>query len=118
VRERREQRTAWPNDDLNHSGARAPPGIVTLARPQLAVPDGHPAGEARGETADSLRGQGNLRDQDNRSTPARQRRFQGAQINFGFAGAGDAVDKKSGRGESTDGTDLTDEHEEEGCWIS
>jgi len=94
IRQRGEQRRAGADDHVNIARPGAPPGIVALPGAQRAVDDRHAAWEARREPADGLGSQRDLRHEHNRLSPLGQRALDGAQVNLGFAGAGNAVQHK------------------------
>ncbi len=90
----REQGRARPDDQFEQSGPGAPPGVVTLAVRQARVDESHLAGKTVEETAHGLGREGNLRDKDNHPPSAPYRLGGGPQVEFGLAGAGDAVQEE------------------------
>ena len=56
--------------------------------------DGNPAGEARGEAPQRLRCERDLRDEHDRTEPARKRLLAGPQVHLGLAAPGCAVEQE------------------------
>ena len=67
------------------------PVLVAFGVFHTGVEDGD-AGEAGGEAADGLGGEGDFGDQDDGAFVSVDDLFDGADVDFGFAGAGDTVD--------------------------
>ena len=74
--------------------ANSAPLIGALGIAEGAVQNGHPIAEARVELPRHRGRQRDLRHQQQRAPPARQRRIDGIQINLGLARSGDAVQQK------------------------
>ncbi len=91
VRQRREQRRTRADHHLNQPFAGAPPGVVAFAFAQAAVDDGDLFGESSSDTANGLRGQRDFRHAEDGLPSLCQRQFDGAEVEFGLAAAGDAV---------------------------
>jgi hypothetical protein len=61
------------------------PLVETLAVAEGAVEHGDAVAEARGETLDGLRGEGDLGDKDDRPAPLSKRVGDGLQVDLGLA---------------------------------
>ena len=94
VRQRGEKRRARPDDDLEQPESGAPPGIVAFAFGEPRVDQSHLPRETHQKTAHGLRGEGNLRDEDDGLLAAPDGFLRGADVDFGLAGAGDSVEKE------------------------
>ncbi len=86
---------ACADDDLRPAGGDGVLVLVAFGVFHAGVEDGD-AGEAGGEAADGLRGEGNFGDEDDGGFVLGDDFFDGADVEFGFAGAGDAVDEADG----------------------
>ena len=95
--ERREDRGARADDDAGFAVAHAPPFAGALDVAERGVQNGD-AFEARAKPGAALtanpQSQSDFRDQDDGGLSARQRFLHGAQVDFGFAAAGDAVEEQ------------------------
>ncbi|UUY02080.1 hypothetical protein LRS13_15305 [Svornostia abyssi] len=70
------------------------PLVAALGGGELGVQDGDRVPEAIGEAGDDLRGQGDLRDEDDRRAPAGERRRGRLEVDLGLARPGDAVQEQ------------------------
>ena len=100
--DRRKNRRAGADDNAGASLPDFVPFIMAFAGREMAVQNGyqglHPAGaEARLESFDSLRGEGNLGDQDDGALALLQSVGEGLEINFGLAAAGNTVEEEGAR---------------------
>ena len=93
VGERQKQGRARADDRLDVAGRDRRPGARAPARRKLGVPFRRTHAEARGEAVEKLRGERDLRHQDQRLAPASQDFGDRLKINLGLARAGDAVDQ-------------------------
>ena len=93
VRQRREDGGARADDDAGDALADAVPFVEALALGEVRVQHGDlvlHGGEAGFEAADGLGREGNFRNEDEDGFPEIERALGGLEIDFGFAGAGDA----------------------------
>ena len=88
------QRRARADHDGDLAVGDSPPGARAFARRQLRMPFRRPHAEARGEAVEELRGERDLRHQDQALPAAADRVRHRLEINFGLAGAGDAVEQR------------------------
>jgi hypothetical protein len=106
-RQRGEERGAGADDDGGLAAGDAAPGIVALAVGESGMQNGDlsPApGETGTKAAHQLRGQGDLGNQHEGCTPPLQGIFNGPQIDFGLAAAGDAVQEEGREGAGSEGS--------------
>ena len=89
-----EQRRARADHHRHFVRRHRRPGARARARRQLRMPFRRPSAEARGETVERLRGERDLRHQDQRLALAPDVLRHRLEINFGFSGAGDAVEQR------------------------
>ena len=89
--ERQEQRRARADHQIDFAQLHTPPRVIAFIHRQLAMPHRNAIREARGEAPNGLRGQGDFRDEHDRLFALSQHFIHRAQIDFGFAAAGDAV---------------------------
>ena len=89
-----EQRRARAGDDRHLAGSDRRPGAGAHARRQLRMPFRRAHAEALGEAVEELRGERDLRHQDQRLAPAPDGLGHRLEIDLGLAGAGDAVDQR------------------------
>ena len=89
------QRRARADDDRYFAFGDGPPGARAPARRQFRMPFRRPRAEARGEAVEELRGERDLRHQDQALPAAADRVRHRLEINFGLAGAGDAVEQRT-----------------------
>ena len=94
--ERRENRGARSHHHARLAVPHAPPFARALDFRQAAVQHRDARAESRADQPADPQRQRNFRNQNNGRLAARERRFDGAQINFRFAAAGDAVKKRRG----------------------
>ena len=90
---RQEQRRARAHDDARLARRDRRPGARAHARRELRVPFGRAHAEARGEAVEELRGERDLRHQDQRLPAAPDGFGDRLEIDLGLARAGDAVDQ-------------------------
>ena len=95
IAERREDRAARADDDVRLAVADAAPGRGPLGRGEPRVHERHPAGEARGEAADGLRGEADLRDEDDRPPAGGEGGGDGDEVDLGLARAGHPVEEEA-----------------------
>ena len=95
ILQRGEQRRTRPDDDPHQPVTRAAPRVVALALAQPAVHERHLSGEAPGHAPHRLRGERDLRHEEDRAAPLIERMGDRAQIDLGLAAAGDAVQQKA-----------------------
>ena len=88
------QRRARANDDGHLAVGDCLPGARAAARRQLRMPFRRPHAEPRGEAVEELRGQRDLRHQDQALPPGADRVGHRLEIDFGLARAGDAVEQR------------------------
>ena len=96
ILQRREHRAARADDDARATGMNLVPFVVAFALGQMAVQNGDcllRLGKPAFETFDGLRRQRNFGHENNCGASAVQRCADGLQINFGLAGARDAVEQ-------------------------
>jgi hypothetical protein len=86
---------ARPDADARLAAAQAQPFVVALAVAHARVQHGHGRAEARLETPDDLRGQGDLGHEHDGPAAALQGRGRGAQVDLGLPRAGDAVQEEA-----------------------
>ena len=91
---RQEQSRARADDDGHLAFGDSPPGARALARRQFGVPFRRSHAETRGEAIEELRGERDLRHQDEALPAASDRVGHRLEIHFGLAGAGDAVEQR------------------------
>ena len=72
--------------------------MMSFAIAEATVRHGDLAGEAGGNAAQRLRGERDFRDEEERLPSLRQREFDGAQVDFGLATAGHAVQQEAAPG--------------------
>ena len=94
VRRGREEGRARADDDRALAASHQFPLGVAFGIFEARVEDRDLTGETIGEPGDDLRGQRDLRHQDQRLPPGTHRRPGGAQIDLGLARAGDAVQQE------------------------
>ena len=90
-----EQRRARADHDRNFAVGDRAPGARALARRQFRMPFRRAHAEARGEAVEELRGERDLRHQDQALPAAADHLRHRLEIDLGLAGAGDAVDAAS-----------------------
>ena len=93
----REQRRARPDDHGQLAGAGSAPGVIALAGGQAAMHERGAARKALGDAADRLRRQRDLGHEQDGALALLQCFGDGAQVNFGFAAAGNAVQQETRR---------------------
>ena len=93
--ERREKRRARTDDDVGDPIEDAPPLVETLARRQGAVQKRDAVPETRDEPRDDLRGEDDLRHQDDHAVAARERRRRRTEIHLGLAARGHPVKEEA-----------------------
>ena len=91
---RQKQRRARADHDGNFTLGDCPPGARAFARRQLRMPFGRAYAEARGEAVEELRGQRDLRHQDETLPAGADDVRYRLEIDFGLARAGDAVEQR------------------------
>ena len=87
---------AGTNNDACFAGADAVPFVEAFALGEVGVEDGDLIDEfveAGFEALDGLGGEGDLGDEDDDGFAEVEGGFGGLEVNFGFSGAGDAVEK-------------------------
>lgn len=87
---------AGPDDDVGAVFVDLEPFVVALAFGEVGVKDGNAffaVGEARFEAFDGLRGEGDFGDEDEGGLILGENVGDGLEVEFGFAGAGDAVEE-------------------------
>ena len=97
VGERQEQRRARADDHARLAARRPPPRALALALGQARMPFGRPHAEARGEAVEKLRGQRDLRQQDERLALLPQGFRDRLEIDLGLARSGDAFEQGAPR---------------------
>ena len=100
---RQKQRRARADHDRHVVGGGGGPGARALARRQLRMPFRRPHAEALSEAVEKLRGERDLRHQDQRLVLAADVLGHRLEINLGLAGAGDAVEQRHGVAALVDG---------------
>ena len=93
---RQEQRRARADHDRDFAFGDGRPGAGALARRELRMPFRRAGAEARGEAVEELRGERDLRHQDQALPAGADRVGHRLEINFGLARAGDAVEQRHG----------------------
>ena len=88
------QRRARADDDGDFAVGDRPPGARAAARRELRMPFRRAHAEARGEAVEELRGERDLRHQDQALPAGADRVGHRLEINFGLARAGDAVEQR------------------------
>ena len=91
---RQEQRRARADHDLHLVRRHRRPGARALARRQFRMPFRRAHAEARGEAVEELRGERDLRHQDQRLAAAPDGLRHRLEIDLGLARAGDAVEQR------------------------
>jgi len=91
---RQEQSRACADNDTRFAIRHGAPGARALARRQFRMPGRRPCAEARGEAVEKLRGQRDLRHQDQALPAAADRVSHRLEIDLGLARAGDAVEQR------------------------
>ena len=89
-----EQRRARADHDRDVAGRDRRPGARPQALRELRMPFRRPHAEALGEAVEELRGQRDLRHQDQRLPAAPDGLRHRLEIDLGLAGAGDAVEQR------------------------
>ena len=90
---RRENRGARADHDSRFAAAHAPPFAGALGISERAVKHGDSFAETRAADAADLKSERDFGNEHDGGTILRERRGDGAQINFGFAAASDAAKK-------------------------
>ena len=91
-----EQRRARADHDRDFAFGDRRPGARALARRELGMPFRRAGAEARGEAIEELRGERDLRHQDQALPAAADGVGHRLEINLGLARAGDAVEQRDG----------------------
>ena len=91
---RQEQRRARADDDGNFAVGDRLPGARTPARRELGMPFCRAHAEAGGEAVEELRGERDLRHQDEALPAAADAVRHRLEIDFGLSRAGDAVEER------------------------
>src|SRR4030042_5498554 len=94
VSKRSEDGRAGPHGYLHLSLPDSPPLIVTLSPSKPAVKKSKVLSESILDSGEKLRGQGYLRNQDNRFLALGQHFFNGSNINLRLSAPSDAVNQK------------------------
>ena len=94
IRQKQRRARADHHRDLVRRHRR--PGALAHARRNLRMPFRRPHAEARGEAVERLRGERDLRHQDQRLPLLADVLRHRLEIDFGLAGAGDAVEQRHG----------------------
>ena len=94
----RVERRARAHHHLDFTRPRAAPEMMSFAVAEATVRHGDLAREAGGDAAQRLCGQRDFRDEEERLPTLLQRELDGAQINFGLAAAGYAVQQEAAPG--------------------
>ena len=97
-RQRREERGARADDHVGGPVEDPPPLVVPLARGERAMEERDAFAESRDEPRDDLRGEGDLRNEDDRAAPAGEGLRREAQVHLGLSAAGDAVQQVAAPG--------------------
>ena len=98
IGKRQEQRRPRADDDAGLALGHRPPSGAPHAGGEVGVPHGGRHPEPPREPRQPLRGQRDLRQQDQRLAPGAQGRGDGLQIHLGLARAGDAVQQRDREG--------------------
>ena len=91
---RQEQGRAGADHDPLAAFGDAPPGAPARGRAELGVPERRRPAEALGEALEQLRGERDLRQQDQRPAPGGEHRRHRLEIDRGLAGAGHAFEQR------------------------
>ena len=91
---RQKQRRARADHDRDFAVGDGFPGAGALARRKFGMPFRRADAEARGETVEELRGERDLRHEDEALPAGADRVGHRFEINFGLARAGDAVEQR------------------------
>jgi hypothetical protein len=95
--EREEQRRAGADHDRHPALGHEAPGAAALGRGQGGVPGGRRGAEAALEPGEPLRGERDLRQEDEDLPPAAQRLGHGLEVDLRLAGTRDALEQEHGR---------------------
>src|SRR5258708_5248349 len=87
-----------PDDAVGRAVEPPPPLVVPLARGQRAVQERDPLAEAGHEAGDDLGGERDLRYEDDRALPARERLGRQPEVDLGLAAAGDPMQQEAAPG--------------------
>ena len=93
VPQRGEKGDARPDDDVDGTGADAPPLVGPLATGEAAVKERHLGAEVGTQPVDQRHGHGDLRDEHERGPAACQRGGDRLDVDGGLAGAGRPVEQ-------------------------